>query len=111
VALKFRLRGLAETFVDEIHCPCCGSAGKDDDAFSTEFTRVTLDGICVVTQCKRCAEIFVPKNQRVGIVSFSDLEKAIQDDHRETGEPIYGSFKDVVLSTEKLNALRKGEFH
>ena len=111
MALKFRLRGLAETFVDEIICPGCGATGRDDESFSTEFTRVTLDGICVVTQCKCCSEIFVPKNQRVGIVSFTDLEKAIEEDHQETGEPIYRSFNDVVLNTERLNALRKGEYH
>ena len=47
MALKFRLKGLAETFIDEISCPGCGLAGADDQNFATELTKVTFDGIIV----------------------------------------------------------------
>ena len=50
MALKFRLRGLAETFIDEITCPCCGNVGNDDENFETEHTKVTYDGIIVVVK-------------------------------------------------------------
>jgi hypothetical protein len=33
MALKFRLKGLAETFVDTITCPCCSAVGVDDQNF------------------------------------------------------------------------------
>ena len=48
MALKFRLKGLAETFVDSITCPCCGVVGVDDQNFTTELTKVTYQGIIVV---------------------------------------------------------------
>ena len=52
MALKFRLRGLAETFIESITCPKCKQVGNDDQFFSTEFTKVTFDGIVVIVQCK-----------------------------------------------------------
>ena len=51
MALKFRLRGLAETFIEGITCPGCGTTGNDDNALATDHTRVTFDGITVVVQC------------------------------------------------------------
>ena len=66
MALKFRLKGLAETFVDAITCPCCGVMGVDDQHFTTELTKVTYQGIIVVVQCRDCKEIFVPNSQKLG---------------------------------------------
>ena len=111
MALKFRLRGLAETFIDEITCPHCGTAGSDDQVFSTELTKVTYDGIIVVVQCKSCAEIFVPDDQRLGVLNPEQLKLAVQKDCVETGEPMLPDIEAVKLSAERMNALRKGEVH
>ena len=111
MALKFRLRGLAETFIEEIACPHCGTVGSDDQTFSTELTKVTYDGIIVVVQCKSCAEIFVPADQRLGVLNPEQLKAAVQRDCDETGEPLLLNYDAVKLSAERLNALRKGEVH
>ena len=107
MSLKFRLKGLAETFLDEITCPNCGVHGVDDEHFSTELTRVTYDGIIIVVQCKSCNEIFVPKAQRLGIVNSIELQEAVKRDSIETGEPVLPDIEAVRLNVEKLNAVRK----
>ena len=111
MALKFRLKGLAETFLDQIMCPCCGTLGSDDQYFKTELTRVTFDGIIVVAQCRSCGEIFVPNSQRYGVIDPFDLRRAVEKDCSETGEPLMQSFHSVRLNAEKLNALRRGDLH
>ena len=111
MALKFRLRGLAETFIDHISCPCCGHSGSDDEAFATELTKVTFEGIVVVAQCRNCGEIFVPETQRRGVMDPVELRKAVERDSVETGEPLMQSLDSVVLNAERLNAMRKGELH
>lgn len=111
MALKFRLRGLAETFVDTITCPDCGITGTDDEHFSTEFSKVTFDGIVVVVQCRCCSEIFVPQSQRLGIISPDKLKDAVKKDAQDTGEAVLSNLHAVRLITEKLNAQRKGELH
>lgn len=111
MALKFRLKGLAETFIDTITCPSCNTTGNDDQHFSTEFTKVTFEGIIVVVQCLGCGEIFVPETQRLGIIDPAQLKVAVEKDMRETGETALIDLKAVRLNAQKLNALRKGEMH
>lgn len=111
MALKFRLKGLAETFIDELQCPSCGIIGVDDENFSTEFTKVTFDGIIVVAQCKTCCEIFVPNTQRLGVLNPDKLREAVEKDHLETGEPLIPNLSAAKLNAEKLNAMRKGDVH
>jgi hypothetical protein len=111
MALKFRLKGLAETFIEEITCLSCGARGSDDQQFATELTKVTFDGIIVVVQCRTCGEIFVPQTQRLGILNLKQLRDAVEKDHDETGEPLMINLAAVRLNAEKLNALRKGVLH
>lgn len=111
MALKFRLRGLAETFIDEITCPHCATSGNDDVYFATELTKVTYEGIIVVVQCKSCSEIFVPNTQRLGILNPIELRNAVEKDSRETGDPVVPSFEAVRVNAERLNAMRKNELH
>lgn len=111
MALKFRLKGLAETFIDEIMCPGCGMVGTDDTNFATDLTKVTLEGIIVVVQCRSCHEIFVPGTQRLGIINPLELRKAVDRDSQETGEAPITDLKAVRTTAEKLNAMRKGELH
>ena len=111
MALKFRLKGLAETFIDELQCPGCGRQGRDDEHFSTDHTRVTFDGIIVVVQCRRCNEIFVPQTQRLGVLNPGELKQAVIRDSEDTGEPLMENLHAVKLSAEKLNAERKGDLH
>ena len=111
MALKFRLRGLAETFIDSIACPCCGTVGQDDEYFATELTKVTLEGIIVIVQCRSCNEIFVPEEQRLGILDSTELRRAVEKDSYDTGEPLLAGVKAVKLNAEKLNATRKGAMH
>jgi len=111
MALKFRLKGLAETFIDEIMCPCCGVVGIDDHYFTTELTKVTFDGIIVVVQCRSCGEIFVPETQRLGVLNPQELRYAVEKDSVDTGEPVVPNFRSVRLNVEKLNAERKGDLH
>lgn len=111
MALKFRVKGLAETFVESICCPACGIAGADDQYFATEFTKVTLEGIIVMVQCKVCKEIFVPESQRLGVVDYNALCAAVEKDSVDSGEAILTGIAAARLSAEKLNAERKGEMH
>ena len=111
MALKFRVKGLAETFLEGIVCPCCGVAGPDDQYFATEFTKVTLEGIIVVVQCKMCREIFVPTSQRLGVLDYSALCAAVEKDSIESGEAILTGIAAVRLNAEKMNAQRKGAMH
>ena len=111
MALKFRLKGLAETFIDEIACPGCGFRANDDEHFSTEMTKVTYEGIVVVVQCRSCAEIFVPASQRFGVLNPNELRVAVENDSQDTGEPIHVDLKAVILTAERLNAQRRGGVH
>ena len=106
--LKFRLKGLAETFVDAIRCPCCGHDGGDegDQGFKTELTRVTYDGIIVVIQCCICGHVFVPDGQRHGVINSEKLRMAVQKDSMTTGQPILPNRESVRLEVERLNAER-----
>lgn len=111
MALKFRLKGLAETFIESLTCTGCGTASSDDELFSTELTKVTFDGIIVVVQCRSCGEIFVPDTQRLGVLNPTELRRAVEKDVRETGAlPLY-NYGEVKLNVEKLNAQRKGGMH
>ena len=107
MSLRFRLKGLAETFIEEISCPHCGHKGKDDQFFSTEMTRVTFDGIVVIANCKVCTEIFVPDTQRLGIVSQKALKEAVEKDLEITGEVIYSTLQNVQDTVCRLNAERR----
>jgi hypothetical protein len=111
MALKFRLKGLAETFLETITCPVCGTNGRDDEYFSTDYTKVTYDGIVVVAQCRRCGEIFVPDTQRYGVLNPAELRQAVEKDIENTGEAGLISIQAVRLNAEKLNAQRKGGMH
>ena len=111
MALKFRLRGLAETFIDHITCPKCKSTGNDDQFFTTDLTKVTFDGIIVIVQCRGCGEIFVPDTQRLGILNPEALKRAVEKDSDDTGQPLMTSIQSVKLIAEKLNAARKGDLH
>jgi hypothetical protein len=111
MAVRFRLRGLAETFVDQISCPGCGHCGNDDEDFSTDRTRVSLEGIVVVLQCKTCSEVFVPQNQRLGIIDQGKLRTAVEQDSQDTGEPVFTNYHSVRVHAERQNAQRKGELH
>lgn len=111
MALRFRLRGLAETFIDSIICPCCRQAGSDEDSFSTELTKVTLEGIIVIVQCRTCLEIFVPESQRMGIINPLELRSAVKKDSLDTGEALLPNLGSVRISAERLNAMRKGDVH
>ena len=111
MALKFRLKGLAETFLDHIDCPGCGLSDSEDTHFSTDLTRVTFDGIIVVVQCRKCGEIFVPETQRLGVINPSELREAVTRDCDESGEPLLENRDAVRLNVERINAMRRGELH
>ena len=111
MALKFRLRGLAETFLESITCRDCGVSGNDDEHFSTEMTKVTYDGIIVVAQCRHCGAIFVPQLQRNGVLNLNELKQAVIKDSKDTGEPVFPSVESVRLNAERMNAQRKGDLH
>lgn len=106
--LKFRLKGLAETFVDQIRCPTCGHDGGEegDNGFTTELTRVTFDGIIVVIQCTICGEVFVPDGQRHGVINSEKLRLAVEKDSVMTGLPVLPTREAVKLEVERLNAER-----
>lgn len=109
MALKFRLKGLAETFLEELTCPGCGNRGKDDELFSTEMTRVTFDGIVVIAECKICGELFVPTTQRLGVISQQQLRLAVEKDLEMTGEHALTTLGDVRVNVQRMNAERRGQ--
>lgn len=109
--LKFRLKGLAETFIDTICCPeCAHDGGEDgDQGFMTDLTRVTYEGIIVVVTCTRCSNVFVPNGQRLGVINRGKLRSAVEKDSAQTGQPIYPSMESVRLEVERLNASRHNQ--
>jgi hypothetical protein len=111
--LKFRLSGLAETFVDQIRCPKCGHDGGEggDQGFRTELTRVTFDGIVVVIQCDCCSYVFLPEGQRLGVIDPRKLRSAVEKDSSSTGQPILPGIKAVRLEVERINAERGYKIH
>lgn len=109
MSLRFRLKGLAETFIEELCCPSCGHKSKDDQFFSTEMTRVTFDGIVVIAQCKVCSELFVPLTQRLGILSQKALNEAVEKDLELTGESTYSTLQNVKVNVERMNAERRNQ--
>lgn len=106
MAIKFRLKGLAETFVDNIICPSCSSSTNEEgeDFFDTELSKVTLEGIVVVAKCQGCSHIFVPDGQRRGIINSDRLAQAVIRDSVNTGEGILRNRESVAIEVEKLNA-------
>jgi hypothetical protein len=113
MSLKFRLKGLAETFIDKISCPECGHDGGEDGdkGFYTELTRVTYDGIIVVVRCGICGNIFVPDGQKLGVINPQKLRTAVEKDSETTGLPIFPSIASVRLDVERLNAARNHCLH
>lgn len=111
--LKFRLRGLAETFIDRLICPKCGRDGgsSGDEGFETKHTKVTFDGIVVVANCQACNTVFVPNTQRMGILCFQRLRQAIEYDSKNTGLPIFCSIDDVRNEVEKINLAKNSQLH
>lgn len=111
--LKFRLKGLAETFVDSIRCPTCGHNGGEegDEGFRTDHTRVTFDGIVVVIECAHCETVFVPREQRMGIVDSGKLRIAVVRDSEKSGLPVLSSVGEVRLDVERLMASRSESVH
>lgn len=113
MSIKFKLKGLAETIIDRIQCPCCkqDSVTHGEQGFLTDLTRVTFDGIVVVVQCKYCGEIFVPDSQKNGIINSQKLKMAVEKDSEQTGDPIYPTRRSVELEAEKLNSQKQSPLH
>ncbi len=125
MALKFRLRGLAETFIDEVVCPCCEhSAGVSsldkhheeeestaESGLKTEHTKVTLSGIVVVVQCAACEHVFIPRDQRLGVLNHKKLHDAVERDSKNTGQPIFKGLPCVSMEVERINACKTSKFH
>jgi rubredoxin len=112
MSLKFRLRGLAETFVDSLVCPECGhEPSSDSESFKTEHTKVTLSGIVVVVQCSCCSHVYVPQEQKFGIINTHRLQAAVERDCENTGQQVYINKNCVELEVEKLNARRSCKMH
>ena len=111
MSLKFRLRGLAETFVEGICCPKCDADSGQDDGFSTEFTKVTFEGIVVVAHCHNCDEVFVPNGQKLGVLDPRALRDAVKRDSMETGEGMLVNYDSVCFTIERMNAVRRGAVH
>lgn len=113
MALKFRLKGLAETFIDRIACPRCRHDGgqEGDQGFKTDHTRVTFDGIVIVIECEHCGQIFIPSGQKLGIIDSQRLRDAVEKDSTKTGLPVFESVDSVTLDVERLNAVKNCDVH
>lgn len=113
MALKFRLRGLAETFVEEIVCPCCSAEMKADNesAISTEHTKVTLSGIVVVVKCPSCNHVFIPHEQKFGVINTQRLQSAVERDSVNTGQPVMRGLSCVKVEVERINAVKSAKMH
>jgi hypothetical protein len=111
MGIRFRLSGLAETYIDFIKCPNCGCTGQDDTMFSTELTKVTFEGIVAVLQCRVCSEFFVPDTQRLGVLDCNKLRLAVEKDLIKGEKFEERTIAGLRLSIEKLNAERQGRVH
>ena len=77
MTLKFRLKGLAETFIEDLTCPNCKYCSDLENDFKTDQTKITECGIVVVAECNLCGEIFVPENQKLGLINPKLLSSAL----------------------------------
>ena len=111
MALKFRLKGLAETFIDFLNCPCCGYSSDIEDDFATDLTKITPEGIIVVAECRFCGEIFVPEAQQLGVLNPRLLSIAIENEKKINNSNILDGFKAVQFNAEQLNAVKKDLLH
>lgn len=113
MALRFRLKGLAETFVEALKCPRCGHDGGEegDQGFSTEQTRVTYEGIVVVIVCEKCTHAFVPESQKNGVINPRKLREAVDRDCMATGQRAFSGKGEVRVEVERLNAARNDRVH
>jgi len=113
MSIKFRLKGLAETFIDKITCPSCKRNSFDDGEqnFETDLSRVTLEGIVVVARCSFCGNVFIPDEQRRGVINSQKLRNAVERDSVNTGEPLYKNPQSVALEVERLNAEINDKVH
>ena len=113
MALRFRLKGLAETCLDRVICPECGHncAGETHQGECTKLTKVTFDGIIVVIECAECGYVFVPKGQRFKVINQQQLRFAVEKDSFLTGEPLFTSLHMVHIEVEKLNMVKMNRLH
>lgn len=113
MALRFRLKGLAETFVEALRCPRCGHDGGDDgdQGFSTDHTKVTYQGIVVVIRCERCAHVFLPDGQKNGVINSRRLREAVDRDCMVTGQKPCSGKDEVRVEVERLNAEYQDRVH
>ncbi len=113
MSLKFRLKGLAETFVENVTCPCCGHDGGEqgDQGFLTDHTKVTYQGIIVVIECATCTHVFIPAKQKHGIINSGRLRDAVDNDSMNTGQPVMLDLQAVSLEVEKMNAEKTLSVH
>ena len=113
MALRFRLKGLAETFVEALKCPICGHDGGEDgdQGFATDHTRVTYQGIVVVISCERCSHVFLPDAQKNGVINPRRLREAVDRDCLVTGQKPFSGKEDVKIEVERLNAQHQDRVH
>jgi hypothetical protein len=110
VALRFKLKNLAETVIEELKCPGCGLIANDEQLFSTDLTRLTKDGIIVMAECRCCGEVFIPTGQRTGIMDVINFREVINREYSDESFPA-PSRNSMELEAEKLNAIRRYGLH
>lgn len=110
MALRFRLKNLAETVIEELKCPGCGLIANDEKLFSTDLTRLTVDGIVVIAECRCCGEVFVPIGQRTGIMDVRNFRQVIQNEYGDSSLKA-PSRLTMQMEAEKLNAIRRHGLH
>ena len=110
MALRFKLKNLAETVIEEIKCPNCGQISNDEQMFSTELTRLTSDGIIVMAECRCCGEVFVPGGQKNGILDARTFRQVVQTEYLESDLPVPTRYS-VQLEAEKLTAIKRYGLH
>jgi hypothetical protein len=110
MALRFKLKNIAETVIEELKCPGCGLIANDEKLFSTDMTRLTVDGIVVVAECRCCGEVFIPIGQRTGIMDVRNFREVIKSEYGHAKGPA-PSRQSMEMEAEKLNAIKRYGLH
>ena len=110
MALRFKLKNIAETVIEELKCPGCGLIANDEKLFSTDMTRLTVDGIVVCAECRCCGEVFIPIGQRTGIMDVRNFREVIKSEYGHTKRPA-PSRQSMEMEAEKLNAIKRYGLH
>lgn len=103
MSVLYKLKGVAETRIEEVCCPRCEVSEDDiDDFFDIENIFPTFEGIIATVKCFSCGFYYIPE-QEIEIVDDRKLKIGVSKDMKQ--HPESNTSWDRRQVQEKLNIL------